>query len=270
LDFYKNVLKIDLEYKIESHNCSILIKTQPDFVIRGLKIDLLKKKETPLMFTKIYLFFALIMTCNTFAYSTEPPPSSTPPSQNRYEEAIKRLKEGNFRFKTDDQTICYDVNVLRRGELRNGQTPFATIVSCSDSRSSPEIVFDHGLGDLFVVRIAGNVVGPLELNSIEYAVLHLGSYLVVILGHENCGAVNAVVNGKTKDIEAIAQLIEPAVAQARKEPGEFSIEKAERANIMMTVKNLRETPVIKELLSQKKIQVVGAYYHFKTGVVEFL
>lgn len=213
-------------------------------------------------------FLLFLFTVAMFSLHSETPPMS--PTPNRCEKAIQRLKEGNVRFQHDDQTLCLDINALRRLEIIQHQEPFAAVVCCSDSRAAPELVFDQGLGDLFVVRVAGNVVGPVELDSIDYATAVLGSCIVVVLGHENCGAVSAVVKGQAQGIPAVAKLIEPAVQQAKKEKGEFTLEKAITTNVMMTVKWLEETPVIKDLIRQKKVQVVGAIYHFKTGEVEFL
>lgn len=181
---------------------------------------------------------------------------------------VETLKEGNQRFATD-QSIHPDRAGERRLETAALQEPFAVIVGCSDSRVAPEIIFDQGIGDLFIVRVAGNVVGPLELDSIEYAALYLHSSLVVVLGHENCGAVNAVLKGTTKDIENVAALIEPAVKESQTQKGD-RLENAIKDNVKMVVKQLAETKVLKRLIAEKKITVVGGYYNFHTGCVEFL
>ncbi len=191
-----------------------------------------------------------------------------PLSANICQEAFQKLKEGNARF-MKDQLTHPDRTSERRESVVSKQKPFAVILGCSDSRVAPEILFDQGVGDLFVVRVAGNVSGPLELDSIEYAALHLGSCLVVVLGHENCGAVEAVVQHQTQDIEAVAELIEPAVKNIPTDQPN-SLELAVKANVKSVVDYLKQTKVIASLLEQKKIAVVGGYYHLKSGEVEML
>lgn len=178
-------------------------------------------------------------------------------------ESLQRLIEGNKRYATD-QLLYPNHSSDRRKELREIQTPFATILGCSDSRVAPEILFDQGLGDLFIVRVAGNVVGGIELDSIEYSARHLGSSLVLVLGHQACGAVTAVMEGKTDDIEEIAHLIEPAIQDVK------TLEEAIKANVRAVVAQLRKTPLIKRLISEKKIDCIGAYYHLGSGKVEML
>ena len=125
------------------------------------------------------------------------------------------------------------------------------------------------MGDLFVVRVAGNVIGPLELNSIEYAVLYLNSSAIIVMGHENCGAVDAVLRGATKDIEAVAKLIEPAVQEAKKNAPN-PLQAAVKINAKRMKDYLLSTPVIKKFVADKKIEVNAAYYNLKTGEVELL
>ncbi|MEW6380883.1 MAG: carbonic anhydrase [bacterium] len=159
----------------------------------------------------------------------------------------------------------------RRTELVKGQHPFAIILSCSDSRVPPEIVFDQGLGDLFVVRVAGNVVDDLALGSIEYAAEHLGVPLIMVLGHEKCGAVTATVEGGGKapgHIDAVVKAIKPAVEKVKDQPGD-KVENATRANIDMVVEQLKTSkPVLAELVKDGKLMIVGARYDLDTGVVE--
>lgn len=178
-------------------------------------------------------------------------------------EALSRLMEGNDHY-VNDQLTHPNHTSDRRDEIAAGQAPFATIVGCSDSRVSPEIIFDQGLGDLFIVRVAGNVVGPVELDSVEYSTKVLGASLVLVMGHESCGAVTAVMKGQTADIEAVANLIEPAIQ------GSKTAEDAIKANVRSIVANLKKTPVIKKLMAAKKVDCVGAYYHLGSGVVEIL
>jgi len=179
------------------------------------------------------------------------------------EAALERLLAGNKRY-VGDQLAHPDRSPLRREEVKRGQNPFAIIVGCSDSRVSPEIIFDQGLGDLFIVRVAGNVIGPIERDSIDYSAQYLGSSLVLVMGHESCGAVTAVFQGNTADIEDVAALIKPAIKNSR------DLDAAIRANIRWMANYLKQTPCIKRLISEKKIDVIGAYYHLGSGNVEIL
>ncbi len=188
------------------------------------------------------------------------------------QESLEKLKAGNVRY-AEDHLLHGDQSSARREKISPLQEPFAVILGCSDSRVPPELIFDQGLGDLFVVRVAGNVVGPLELDSIEYSVKHLHSSLVVVLGHENCGAVTAVLEGKTDEIEEIALLIEPAVRSCEKEKGKSDLPAVNlcvRANVRNVVSLLRKSPMLSKYLKENKIEVVGAYYDLDTGKVELL
>jgi carbonic anhydrase len=180
-----------------------------------------------------------------------------------HSEALQRLIDGNQRY-TQDELLHADHSADRRSALLEGQAPFATIVSCSDSRVIPEILFDQGVGDLFVVRVAGNVVGPIELDSIDYSVRVLGASLILIVGHEMCGAVNAVMEKNTADIEQIAALIQPAVKKAQ------DLESAIKANVRYSVANLKKSPLLKRLVAEKKLECVGAYYKISEGTIEIL
>jgi carbonic anhydrase len=177
--------------------------------------------------------------------------------------SLDLLVQGNQRY-VGDQLLHANRSADRREEIRGGQRPFAVIVGCSDSRVAPEIIFDQGLGDLFIVRIAGNVVGPVELDSIEFAVDQLGSSLILVLGHESCAAVKAVIQGQTADIGAIAELIEPAVQ------GITDLEEGVKANVKAVVSQLTNTDKIKQLISKKHLNCLGAYYHLGSGQVEIL
>jgi carbonic anhydrase len=180
-------------------------------------------------------------------------------------EALDRLVEGNKRYVADALDNPYRTS-LRRMEVYKRQFPFAAIVGCSDSRVPPEIVFDQGLGDLFIVRVAGQVVGPVELDSIEYSVKYLGSSLIFVLGHQSCAAVNAVLLGKTEDIENVAQLIEPAIAKDRSK----DLEEAIKDNVRYVVDYLKKTPLIQKMSAKGKVSVVGGYYHLSDGHIEIL
>lgn len=178
-------------------------------------------------------------------------------------QALQRLQEGNQRY-IQDELLHADHSADRRNSLLTGQAPFATIVSCSDSRVIPEVIFDQGIGDLFVVRVAGNVAGPIELDSIDYSVRVLGSSLILVLGHESCGAVKAVLEKNTADIEDVAALIEPAIKKAK------DLEMAVKANVKYVVASLQKSPLLKQRMAEKKLVCIGAYYNLAAGTVEFL
>ncbi len=159
-----------------------------------------------------------------------------------------------------------------RRAVAKRQMPFAIIVGCSDSRVGPEIVFDQGLGDIFVVRTAGEVVDATALGSIEYAVEHLGSSLVVVLGHERCGAVSAAVgsNKEPGHIAAVLKAIEPAVEQTKGKPGD-PVENAVRAQAVDVAKQLQDAkPILAERVHSGRLKIVVARYDLDTGKVEFL
>lgn len=181
------------------------------------------------------------------------------------QEAFDRLMRGNARYMADTPESP-DRTSVRRLEIYQKQRPFAIIVGCSDSRVPPEIIFDQGLGDLFVVRVAGQVVGPVELDSIEYAAKYLGSSIILVLGHQSCGAVNAVLKGKTADIEDVAHLIEPALQKVKRK----TLENAIKANVKYVVDHLKTTPLIQKLMKEDQINVVGGYYSLPDGRVEVL
>lgn len=182
---------------------------------------------------------------------------------------IEKLMEGNKRYVQDAmQHPRRDTN--RREALVASQEPFAIIVGCSDSRVAPEIIFDQGVGDLFVVRVAGNVIGPLELDSIDYSAIYLHSSVILVLGHENCGAVDAVIKGTTKDIESVAKLIEPAVSSERQKKASNLLIASIKQNAINMKEYLLTTPAIKKLISEEKIEVHAGYYNLDTGLVELL
>ncbi len=185
------------------------------------------------------------------------------------ESGLDRLLEGNKRY-VNDALEHPNRTSDRREALSSKQEPFAIVVSCSDSRVAPTIVFDQGIGDIFVVRVAGNVIGPLGLDSIEFATLYLHSSTILVLGHENCGAVNAVIKGTTKDIESIARLIEPAVKKERKRDPSNLLESSVKANARNMKKYLEGRPVIKKLIASKKLDIYAGYYNLRTGAVEIL
>ncbi|HOE17456.1 MAG TPA: carbonic anhydrase [Syntrophorhabdaceae bacterium] len=187
------------------------------------------------------------------------------------DQALKKLIDGNKRFASLKQKHP-NQGVRRRSEVSKGQKPFAVIVGCSDSRIPPEILFDQGIGDIFVIRDAGNIVDDVVLGSIEYAVDHLGTRLVVILGHSKCGAVTATVQGGEAHghVGSIVKAIIPAVRKAKGKKGDL-IDNAIRANIDIVTKQVKSsTPVIAKLVRTGKVKVVGAYYDIDTGLVQIL
>lgn len=189
-------------------------------------------------------------------------------SQKSPDRALQDLVAGNDRYVNDD-LLHADTSANRREAIAAKQTPFAVILGCSDSRVPPEILFDQGLGDLFVVRVAGNVVAPVEIDSVDFATAALGASVVLVLGHESCGAVNAVLQGNTKDIQAVAELIEPGVAQSKSMQGN-PLANAVKANVQNSVSMLKASPVLNKLIKQKKLKIVGGYYDLKTGHVDLL
>lgn len=184
--------------------------------------------------------------------------------------ALVRLTEGNSRFVADAPRQSVPM-AARRAETAQGQHPFAVILTCADSRLSPEIIFDQGIGDLFVVRNAGNLLDDHVLGSIEYAVEHLHATLVVVLGHTKCGAVSAAVaGGETPGhLKSIVASLQDPVALARKKPGD-PVDNAVRINARLSAAALaRAEPVLGETVNAGKLKVVAARYDLTTGQVEF-
>lgn len=191
------------------------------------------------------------------------------------DEALARLLEGNRRY-VANKSFCPNESATTRTKLATGQAPFAIILGCSDSRVPPEVVFDFGLGDLFVIRVAGNIVEDAGVGSIEYAVEHLGTPLIVVLGHERCGAVKATIETLEAGAEApghIAELVrklKPAVEASAKTPGD-KVDNAVRENVRRMVSELAGLePFLKEKVEAGKVKVVGARYDLDSGVVELL
>src|SRR5512134_2247298 len=187
------------------------------------------------------------------------------------DQALAKLMEGNKRYASSHSQRPHQ-SARRRHELEKDQHPFACILSCSDSRVPPEIVFDEGLGDLFVIRVAGNIVDNAVTGSIEYAVEHLGTPLVVVMGHEKCGAVQATLGGGEPGthIQSLVEAISPAVIEAKKKSGE-PLANAVRANVQLAVKQLRQSgPILADRVLGQKIKIVGAVYDLDSGSVRLL
>lgn len=186
-------------------------------------------------------------------------------------EALQKLIDGNKRY-IAAKLIHPNQGAKRRAEVVKGQHPFAVIVGCSDSRVPPEIIFDQGLGDLFTIRVAGNIVDDVALGSIEYAVGHLGTKLIIVLGHGKCGAVSATVQGGEAHghIGSIVNAILPALEQAKGRSGDL-IENTIRANVELVVSQIQSSkPILAGLVQESKIQVIGTYYNIDNGVVDII
>jgi len=194
-------------------------------------------------------------------------------------DALALLQDGNIRFVADVRSRGTLPSRARRIELAAGQEPFATILGCSDSRVPVEIVFDQGLGDLFVIRVAGNIVAPSQIGSVEFAAEQFGTRLVVVLGHSRCGAVEATLEqlrrpkeNQSHNLHSIVDLVRPSVEDLLSMNLEHDalIHEAVRANISASVKHLRHgSEIIEQLILKDGLLVVGAEYSLETGVVDF-
>ncbi len=192
------------------------------------------------------------------------------------EEALARLKAGNLRF-VNGQARFPTVQKEVLANLAKGQQPYVTILGCSDSRVPPELVFDAGFGELFVIRVAGNVLGPSILGTLQYAALHLHTPLFVVMGHEGCGAVKAAVAARfdgTRQggrIEILLEQIIPALdaLDPKASPADL-LSSAVEANVRRTVRELLETPEAKARLGEGHMRLIGAVYELDTGRVRFL
>ncbi len=223
---------------------------------------------------KIYLSSLIIavtvfLSCNRQVNS--PAHLLSPPTG----EPLELLMQGNMRF-MEHHPIHPDQTLERMRELKKGQAPFAVVVSCSDSRVPPELIFDQGLGDIFVIRNAGNIIGEYELGSIEYAVEHLHTPLVIVLGHQNCGAIAAFIEHKH---DTLHNHIQSIINYIKSEPEEIALsdtlnnyfELAVKANIHHGVTLLKNSePVLGELHREGKLKIKGALYDIETGEVNLL
>lgn len=194
------------------------------------------------------------------------------------QEALVRLQQGNQRFVSGELDNTRSRSPARRAKLAAGQAPFAAILGCSDSRVPQELLFDQGLGDLFVMRVAGNIVTNSEVGSIEFAVNAFDTPLVVVLGHTDCGAVTSAVDPQTEGVPAalksIVDQVRPAVEDVLENGGEDKnasfVNNAVRANVRRSVAQLgRESELLKARVEQGKLMIVGAKYRLDSGEVEF-
>jgi carbonic anhydrase len=197
------------------------------------------------------------------------------------EAALTRLREGNERFVANLRSVDLMPTKERREALLAGQKPFAIILSCADSRAPAEILFDQGLGDLFVIRVAGNIIAPSLVGSVEYAASVLDTHLAVVMGHSSCGAVKATLDhvrsgeaAPSPNIADIVERVRPAVEEVvqggSERPDDAVMRDAVRANVRHSTKQLREgSPVLEEKIRQGKLMVVGAEYDLASGRVDF-
>ncbi len=189
-------------------------------------------------------------------------------------DALNRLREGNRRFVAGETTKSSVINPASRAELVGSQHPFAVILACSDSRVPVQLVFDEGPGDLFIIRVAGNVAAPTQIGSIEYAVTQLGAQLVVVLGHSECGAVSAALDSLARqeplpsaNLEAIVEEIRPALEGL----GEISLDEAVLANVRRSIDCLKTgSPILDQLIESGDLLVAAATYSLSTGEVTFV
>jgi carbonic anhydrase len=196
--------------------------------------------------------------------------------------ALARLRDGNRRFASGAPRALDRLTHARRAELVAGQAPFAIVLGCSDSRVPAELVFDQGLGDLFVIRVAGNVVAPSQVGSIEFAATKFGTRLVVVLGHSQCGAILATLEelrrpaaSQSRNLRSIVDRVRPSVeallATSLRDEPEALVREAVRANVRASVDHLRHgSDVLERLIAEEGLLVVGAEYSLETGEVDFL
>jgi len=193
------------------------------------------------------------------------------------DEALNLLKEGNARYVAGQSTHPHQGADRRAETVKGGQHPIATIIGCSDSREPLEIIFDQGVGDIFVVRVAGNVAGPDELATVEYGVGHLGTSVVLVLGHTACGAVTAATEGAKVhgNLPFLINQIKPAVTRVKAASptasGDELVTKAVKVNVLLTMENLlRKSEEVREYVTKGKLMVVGGIYDLTTGQVTWL
>lgn len=196
-------------------------------------------------------------------------------------DALIRLRDGNLRFTSDERDADVFMSRTRRAELTQSQQPFAIVLGCSDSRVPAEIVFDQGLGDLFVIRVAGNIVAPSQVGSVEFAAERFGTRLVVVLGHSQCGVIVATLEdlrrpaeSQSRNLRSIVDRVRPSVEGLLqtdlKDDLDALVAQAVRANIRASANHLRHgSPVLEQLIQEDGLLVVGAEYSLETGVVEF-
>lgn len=186
------------------------------------------------------------------------------------EQALKMLLEGNARFVAGKMEHP-NQTTARRSEISEHQHPFAAVLACSDSRSGPELVFDRGLGDLFIARVAGNVADRIVIESIDYSVKNLGVRMIMVLGHTHCGAVRAAIESREQhtSVGPTMRELRPAVEAVRKEPGDL-LENAVRENVKLTVQKLSKSRELRTMTASGELKIVGGVLDLASGKVELL
>jgi len=188
-------------------------------------------------------------------------------SDQTWQSALSKLKSGNGRFRNDKLERKLQ-DGARRAALIGGQQPFAVVLTCADSRVVPELTFDVGLGEIFVLRVAGNVANQSTIASIEYAVAHVGTKLIVVMGHESCGAVSAALEGGDvgNNLSHLLELIAPAIAEA----DSSDVNSVARLNAQNTARRLQsESEIIGRAVKEEGVRVVSAFYSLESGAVDF-
>lgn len=230
---------------------------------------------------KLSTILGLVVCASGLAFANAGAPSISA------DEALQKLMDGNKRYVNNQMTTCQQTDAAARAALAKSQKPYAIILSCSDSRVPPEIIFDKGLGEIFIIRVAGNIPDPIVLGSIEYAAEHIGTPLVMVLGHERCGAVTATVNAKGKpegNIGAIVKAITPAVKAAAKDCDACKgvkncketknaelVECATNMNMKMVAASLtKQSKLLKHLVEAGKLKIVTAKYDLDDGIVSII
>lgn len=215
--------------------------------------------------------FGMILTASDFLWRVKQVKAAQlPPQTLSPDTALQKLIDGNQRF-IQHQPQYPDQSAGRLQEVAQAQHPFATILSCADSRVPAEIIFDQGIGDIFDVRLAGNIATPESLGSIEYAVALLGTPLLMVLGHERCGAVTAAVKNEALlgDIGSFVEAIKPVVKSAKLQPGD-AVENAVVANVQYQITRLKRSRLLSERLKSGKLKIVGGRYDLDTGSVSII
>ena len=218
--------------------------------------------------------FGMMLTASDLLWQVEQAKAaeipSTSPESLSPDAALQKLMEGNQRF-IDHHPQYPDQSALRLQEVAQAQHPFATILSCADSRVPAEIVFDQGIGDIFDVRIAGNIATHEAIGSIEYAVVLLGSPLLMVMGHERCGAVTAAVKKESLlgDIGTFVKAIKPALKKVKNQPGD-AVENAVVANVQYQIERLKHSKLLTEQVRSGKLKIVGGRYDLDTGRVTII
>ncbi|WP_375418979.1 carbonic anhydrase [uncultured Hymenobacter sp.] len=207
------------------------------------------------------------------APSTAKPAAGLPPGPAAAAESLRKLQAGNLRFQKG-KLQHPDETLERRRDVAVKQAPFATVLACSDSRESPELLFDQGLGDLFVVRTAGHVLDNAVIGTLEFAVAELHVPLLVVMGHQRCGAIKATLDAVTTatlapgQMEALVDAIRPALLLAQGE-GDTRFTNVVKANVKVTIDRLQNSKLLSEAVAKQQLRIIGAYYQLDTGVAEF-